>query len=83
MRKHFYGVLIALTFTFSINLISAQQIDSMMSVYADRAAPEKIHIHFDKSIYNKAETIWYKIYLMQGSDTAAISKNVYLDWYDA
>ena len=55
----------------------------MMSVYADRLATEKIHIHFDKTIYNKGETVWYKIYILQGSDIAPASKNVYLEWYDA
>ncbi len=66
-----------------VNAVSAQQIDSMISVYADRSAPEKIHIHFDKSIYNKGETVWYKIYILQGSDASAISQNVYLEWFDA
>ena len=83
MRKLLIGIVLSTLSLFAVNMVSAQQIDSMMGVYADRAAPEKIHIHFDKSIYNKAETIWYKIYILQGSDTAAISKNVYLDWYDA
>ena len=57
----------------------------MMGVYADRLAPEKIHIHFDKTIYNRGETVWYKIYVLQGngSDTAASSMNVYLEWYNA
>ena len=54
-----------------------------MGVYADKSAPEKIHIHFDKSIYNKGETVWYKVYILQGSDSSAISQNVYLEWYDA
>lgn len=83
MRKYLIGILWALFSLLFVNAVFAQQIDSMMGVYADRAAPEKIHIHFDKSIYNKGETVWYKVYILQGSDTAAISKNVYLDWYDA
>ena len=83
MRKHIIGIVLSTLSLFAVNMVFAQQIDSMMGVYADRAAPEKIHIHFDKSIYNKAETVWYKIYILQGSDTAATSKNVYLDWYDA
>lgn len=83
MRKFLIGIVLSMFSLFSAKTISAQQIDSMMNVYADRAAPEKIHIHFDKSIYNKSETVWYKIYILQGSDTAATSKNVYLDWYDA
>ena len=83
MRKHFFGILLtSISFLFT-NTVLSQQIDSMMGVYADRSAPEKIHIHFDKSIYNKGETVWYKIYILQGSDTSAISQNVYLEWYDA
>lgn len=65
------------------NRCFAQQVDSMMGVYADRLPLEKIHIHFDKTVYNKGETVWYKIYVLQGSDTTAISLNVYLEWYDA
>lgn len=65
------------------NTVFTQQIDSMMGVYADRFAPEKIHIHFDKTVYNKGETVWYKVYILQGSDSAFASQNVYLDWYDA
>jgi uncharacterized protein YfaS (alpha-2-macroglobulin family) len=68
---------------FFVNAGFAQQIDSMMNVYAERSAPEKIHIHFDRTIYNKGETVWYKLYILQGSDTAASSMNVYLEWYDA
>ena len=52
-----------------------------MEVYADRLAPEKIHMHFDKTLYNKGETVWYKIYILHRGDTA--SQNVYLEWYDA
>ncbi len=41
-----------------------QAIDSMINVYADQFPKEKIHVHFDKTIYNKEETIWYKIYIL-------------------
>lgn len=76
-------ILAALFSMLFVSIGFAQQIDSMMGVYADRLAPEKIHIHFDKTVYNKGETVWYKIYILQGSDTAASSMNVYLEWYDA
>ncbi len=66
----------------SINL-SAQKIDSVLSVYNDRFQPEKIHIHFDKSIYNPGETIWMKVYLMAGTDFSDYSKNIYIDWFGA
>jgi len=59
-----------------------QQIDSIMSVYEEQFPHEKLHIHFDKAAYNKEETIWYKIYLLSGSELSGISKNVYVEWYD-
>ncbi|MEO8173284.1 MAG: hypothetical protein ABI581_09385, partial [Sediminibacterium sp.] len=83
MRKCLLRSLLALFSMVILKTSFAQQIDSMMSIYADRLVPEKIHIHFDKTIYNKGETVWYKIYILQGSDTAATSMNVYLEWYDA
>jgi hypothetical protein len=85
MIKYLFRLLTALFSIFFSYTGFAQQIDSMMGVYADRLAPEKIHIHFDKTIYNRGETVWYKVYILQGngSDTAATSMNVYLEWYDA
>ena len=82
MKHYFFCLLLSIFF---IPAGFSQQIDSMMGIYADRSAPEKIHIHFDKPIYNKGETVWYKIYILQGkrNDTAATSMNVYLDWYNA
>jgi hypothetical protein len=80
MRKYLIHIL-----TFSLLLLSnkasSQQIDSMMSVYANQSSLERIHIHFDKHIYNNGETVWYKVYILQGVDTSAISKNIYLEWY--
>jgi hypothetical protein len=80
LRKWLIHTLVIFCMLFS-NTASSQQIDSMMSVYAERLSPEKIHIHFDKSLYNKGETVWYKIYILQRGDTA--SRNVYLVWYDS
>ena len=60
----------------------SQRTDSMMAVYAQEFPTEKIHIHFDKSIYNKEETIWYKIYLLSGTELSGLSKNIYVEWYD-
>ncbi|MEO5891538.1 MAG: hypothetical protein ABIQ31_14905 [Ferruginibacter sp.] len=62
--------------------LGAQTVDSMMSLYADSFQQEKIHIHFDKNIYNKGETIWFKAYLMAGTELSYYSKNFYVDWFD-
>jgi hypothetical protein len=59
-----------------------QVIDSMLAVYADQYPVEKMHIHFDKAMYNKEETIFYKVYLLSGTELSQLSKNVYVEWYD-
>ena len=59
-----------------------QQIDSMMTTYADSLPVERIHVHFDKSAYNKEETIWYKIYILDSEGLTTLSKNVYVEWFD-
>lgn len=82
MRKHFLRLLATGLFVFTATTGFTQQIDSMMGVYAERFPTEKIHIHFDKSVYNKEETIWYKIYLLSGTELSSLSKNVYVEWYD-
>ncbi len=66
----------------SRNIISAQQIDSVLNIYADSFRQEKVHIHFDRSTYNKDETIYYKAYLLEDHDLSSLSKNLYIDWYD-
>ncbi|OIR05067.1 hypothetical protein GALL_128830 [mine drainage metagenome] len=60
---------------------SAQKIDSVLGIYNERFQSEKIHIHFDKSVYNPGETIWMKVYLMAGTDFSDYSKNIYIDWF--
>jgi hypothetical protein len=82
MQKRFLRLLVAILAVFIIQESFGQMIDSMMSVYAERYPTEKIHIHFDKSIYNKEETIWYKIYILSGTELSPLSKNVYVEWYD-
>ena len=59
-----------------------QAIDSMINVYAEQFPKEKIHVHFDKTIYNKEETIWYKIYILDDQGLTQLSKNVYMEWSD-
>ncbi len=67
---------------FGISAGKAQLIDSMMNVYVQGFPKEKMHIHFDKQLYNPDETIWYKVYIMTGTQLSPLSKNVYVEWYD-
>ncbi len=82
MKKHFLRLLASVLAIFIIQQGFGQMIDSTLATYADKFPTEKIHIHFDKSIYNKEETIWYKIYILSGTDLSPLSKNVYVEWYD-
>lgn len=61
---------------------TAQIIDSILNKMSNENAIEKVFIHFDKLAYNKAETIWFKAYIMDGSLPSMQSKNFYADWYD-
>ncbi len=74
-------LLIALLFLFCYRL-SAQKIDSTLAKYADDYPQEKAHLHFDKGIYYKGETVWYKAYIITGLDLSDCSKNFYVDWFD-
>lgn len=82
MQKRFFRLPVTILFLFIMQTGFGQAIDSMMSVYAENFPAEKMHIHFDKSIYNKEETIWYKIYILSGIELSTLSKNVYVEWYD-
>jgi hypothetical protein len=54
-----------------------------MNMYAEQFPTERMHIHFDRTIYNKEETIWYKIYILTSAgELSTLSKNVYVEWYD-
>lgn len=74
-------------FFFAFSLLTmesskGQQIDSMINVYAEQFPKERIHVHFDKTIYNKEETIWYKVYILDDQGLTQLSKNVYVEWFD-
>ena len=60
----------------------AQKIDSMMNIYFNNFPKERFHVHFDKNSYNKEETIWYKVYIMDDEGLTQLSKSVYVEWYD-
>lgn len=82
MRLRIHTILL-ICFSTTLPLFAlCQQIDSMMTVYADSLPVEKIHVHFDKSAYNKEETIWYKIYILDSEGLTSLSKNVYVEWFD-
>ncbi len=60
----------------------SQRIDSILNNYYSDYQQEKIHLHFDRSVYSGGQTIWFKAYLMAGLMPSTISKNLYVDWAD-
>ncbi len=77
--KRFFLLLVSCSI---VQMAFSQRIDSTMGKYAEEYQQEKIHIHFDKTIYNRGETIWYKSYLVAGIEPSFYSKNFYVDWFD-
>lgn len=80
--KALHKMAFAFVFLFPV-FLSAQKIDSMMNIYANSYPQEKIHVHFDKKIYNPGETVWFKAYLFTGADLSPFSRNFYAELSDA
>ena len=78
MFKIFLGLLLVLI----VNNSSAQVYDSTLNVYDEEFPLEKIHIQFDRTMYNTGETIFYKLYILSGVEWTSLSKNVYVVFYD-
>src|SRR5258708_40207775 len=81
MKKHHCFLAIFLSVFFPM-FLSAQKLDSMLNIYANRYPQEKIHVHFDKKISSSGETIWFKAYIFSGADPSLYSKNFYAELSD-
>ena len=81
MKKNFFLLCAFIIIFCSKSFSQTTKIDSVLQLYGDNYQPEKTYIHFDKYMYNKGETIWFKAYLMQGFDLSAVSKNFYVDFF--
>src|SRR5579872_6830307 len=80
--NHYRGCLLAAFVFLSPLFLRAQKLDSMMNIYANNFPQEKVHIQFDKKIYNPGETIWFKAYIFSGADPSLYSKNFYAELSD-
>lgn len=56
-------------------------IDTLLLNYKKSDAREKIYVHFDKSIYNPGETIWFKAYLSTDVSRSEVSTNFYAELF--
>ncbi|MEO1009813.1 MAG: TonB-dependent receptor plug domain-containing protein [Bacteroidota bacterium] len=46
-----------------------------LSTYAEKNAPEKVYVQTDKDLYVNGETIWFKLYLIDGTFHTASQKS--------
>ncbi len=60
----------------------SQVYDSTLNLYEEQFPHEKIHIQFDRTVYNVGDVLYYKLYLLNGVEWSSLSKNVYVIWYD-
>lgn len=67
---------------FFVTKSNAQDFDANLARYGTEFVPERAHIHFDKAAYTPGDTIWFKVYLMEGPFPAELSKTFYIDWTD-
>ncbi len=73
------SLIFGLLFSISLN---AQQFDSLLNKLDKEYPQEKIYMHFDRSVYNAGQTIWFKAYLFSGINLSLISKTIYAEMSD-
>ncbi len=82
MKLHNYKIIFFVIALFFFSKTQAQIFDSVLNIYEEQFPREKIHVHFDRSIYNTGETLFFKVYLLTGIEWSSVSKNVYVVFYD-
>jgi hypothetical protein len=82
MKLHIYKILFFILTLFIFEKGQAQVYDSALAVYDEQFPHEKMHIQFDRNMYNVGETLFYKLYILNGLEWTNLSKNVYVMWYD-
>ena len=55
-------------------------VQTSLQTLSENFPQEKIYVQFDKPTYAAGETVWFKAYIMAGSDPSQISKTVYVDF---
>ena len=82
MKSHQYKIFFFFFLLLLFSKAQTQTLDSVLNIYVEQYPHEKIHVHFDRTIYNTGETIFFKLYLLTGIEWSNLSKNVYVDFYD-
>ena len=82
MKSHKHKILFFFILIFLFSKTQAQIYDSVLNVYEEQYPKEKIHMHFDRTIYNAGESLFFKLYVLSGIEWTSLSKNVYVVFYD-
>ncbi len=82
MKSRIFKIVFFLTLLFFFAKGQAQVYDSTLTIYEEQYPHEKMHIQFDRTMYNVGETMFYKLYILTGMEWSDLSKNVYVVWYD-
>ena len=62
--------------------LTAQKIDSALTVFRNKFPAEKVYFHYNKQYYTAGETIWFKAYLVFNHAPSSLSNNLYLQFSD-
>lgn len=62
-----------------------QEIINKLKFYSTNNCPEKVYVHTDKDFYINGETIWFKVYLVDGITHLSSSKSkvIYVELLDS
>jgi hypothetical protein len=82
LMKYSLHILTVVVCCLAPRLSLAQFSDSLMNAYAESRPRERIHVHLDKQAYNREETIWYKVYILDDVVPTRLSRNLYVEWFD-
>jgi hypothetical protein len=82
MKSAIFKWFFCLVLVFVFQKGNTQVYDSTLTVYDELYPHEKIHMQLDRTMYNVGETLFYKLYILLGTEWTNISKNVYVDFYD-
>jgi hypothetical protein len=82
MKSYKHKILFFFILIFLFSKTQAQIYDSVLNVYEEQYPKEKIHMHFDRTIYNAGESLFFKLYVLSGIEWTSLSKNVYVVFYD-
>ena len=61
-----------------------EEILGKLASYSTKQAPEKVYAHLDREFYNQGDTVWFKIYLVDGISHVPSDKSkvVYVELMD-